>query len=213
MAPERSDTSRRFRTDRRLPSGRHGLPRSFIVRDQRERILDAMGQAVAAKGYVATTVADITATAGVSRTTFYALFSDKEDCFLATYEAASTILFERTAAAAAQDGTWEERLQRGIRAFLETLESEPALSHTCIVEAPAAGPQALERVAQAQRGFVNLILSAEGAPDADSVPDLSASFFIGGLYDVVYNCIRTDGGSLTALEPQLVEIALRLLRP
>jgi AcrR family transcriptional regulator len=39
--------------------------------------------AVAAKGYAATTVADVLVRARVSRSAFYEQFRDKEDCFLA----------------------------------------------------------------------------------------------------------------------------------
>ncbi|HWI74932.1 MAG TPA: TetR/AcrR family transcriptional regulator, partial [Baekduia sp.] len=57
-----------------LPKGRHGLSRAFIASNQRERLLDAIANVVADKGYAATRVADITDYAGVSRKTFYELF-------------------------------------------------------------------------------------------------------------------------------------------
>ena len=66
----------------RLPSGRHGLPRAYVVRSQRERLLEAMVRVAAAKGYEATTVTDVIEVAGVSRATFYEMFDDKAACFL-----------------------------------------------------------------------------------------------------------------------------------
>ena len=60
----------------------------MISRSQRERLLEATLRVVAAKGYAAATVADLTREAGVSRTTFYELFEDKEACFLAAYDEA-----------------------------------------------------------------------------------------------------------------------------
>ena len=71
----------------RLPSGRHGLTRDVVVASQRTRLVDAMAQIVAEKGYPATTVADVVERAGVSRRTFYEQFADKEACFLAAYDA------------------------------------------------------------------------------------------------------------------------------
>ena len=62
----------------RLPAGRHGLPREFIVQNQRERIVTALVDTVAERGYNATTVANITKAASVSRRTFYEHFADKE---------------------------------------------------------------------------------------------------------------------------------------
>ncbi|MCZ7630823.1 MAG: TetR/AcrR family transcriptional regulator [Microthrixaceae bacterium] len=42
-------------------------------------------EAMAEHGYAATSVAHILGRAGVSRTTFYELFDDKADCFLAAW--------------------------------------------------------------------------------------------------------------------------------
>src|SRR2546427_1607903 len=80
-----------------LPSGRgrHRLPRAFVVANQRDRILDAIAHEVAHVGYPNVTVADVRRRAGVSSKTFYELFSDKADCFLAAYDAAIALLRER----------------------------------------------------------------------------------------------------------------------
>ena len=60
--------------------------REFIAQNQRERIITALVDTVAERGYNATTVAHITKAASVSRRTFYEHFADKEACFLAAYE-------------------------------------------------------------------------------------------------------------------------------
>src|SRR5947207_13486694 len=71
---------------RQLPRGRHRLSRDEVVASQRGRMLTAMAEAVAQKGYARTTVADVLSRARVSRETFYEQFGDKEDCFLAAYD-------------------------------------------------------------------------------------------------------------------------------
>ena len=48
-----------------------------------------MAHCVSAKGYAATTIADIAAEAGVSKRTFYEHFDSKAECLIALYEAAS----------------------------------------------------------------------------------------------------------------------------
>src|SRR5215510_16276228 len=83
---ERASISRR-RPDQ-LPSGRHGLLPSFVAANQRERILSAVAQATAELGYADMSVEEITARAGVSRRTSYEHFKNKEDAFLAAYDAA-----------------------------------------------------------------------------------------------------------------------------
>src|ERR671932_1794815 len=71
---------------RPLPRGPHNLTRDDVLASQRERMIDAVAATVARKGYVATTVGDVVARAGVSRKTFYEHFQDKEDCFLAAFD-------------------------------------------------------------------------------------------------------------------------------
>ena len=80
---------------RRLPRGTHGLDRDVVEASQRTRLLEAVGRAVAERGYAAATIDDVVRRAGVSKKTFYEHFADKQDCFLAAYEAASEELLER----------------------------------------------------------------------------------------------------------------------
>ena len=80
-----------------LPKGRHRLPLEVAKRVQRERITYATTQAIRTIGYADLTVADIVATAGVSRDAFYALFHDKDEAF----DGAARLVFERLVAAMA----------------------------------------------------------------------------------------------------------------
>src|ERR1700755_3613290 len=92
----------------RLPAGRHGLPREFIAQNQRERIITALVDTVAERGYNATTVANITKAASVSRRTFYEHFADKEACFLAAYDMVADHIRASMRAAAESFGDWPQ---------------------------------------------------------------------------------------------------------
>src|SRR3954453_20626074 len=81
---------------RGLPEGWEN-DRALVTRTQRERMLDAMARAVAAKGYAKLTVSDVVALAGVSRRTFYEQFADKEECFLESYAAGAGAIIRRGA--------------------------------------------------------------------------------------------------------------------
>lgn len=70
----------------RLPRGPHSLSAEEVQASQRQRILDAALDVVGERGYASATVADITAAAGVSRTTFYEQFGNKLEAFLAAYD-------------------------------------------------------------------------------------------------------------------------------
>jgi AcrR family transcriptional regulator len=121
---------------------------------QRARLLDAMLRTVAEQGYAAASVTDVVRAAGVSRSTFYELFTSKEACFLDAYRAGVDVLVERVRAAvreAAHD--WRAQLRAGIRAYLETLAAEPVFTRAYLLEIHAAGPAALEIRADALRRF------------------------------------------------------------
>src|SRR4051794_20660428 len=130
---------------RRLPRGTHGLDRDVVEASQRTRLLEAVGRAVAERGYAAATIDDVVGRAGVSKKTFYDHFADKQDCFLAAYEAASEELLRRVAEAQEGDLDWRERTRAGIAAYLRWLAGDPALARVYLVEVAAAGPVALER--------------------------------------------------------------------
>src|SRR3954449_330700 len=80
---------------RGLPRGQHALPRHVVVVAQKRRMHEGVVRAVAEKGYPATTVTDIIGNAGVSRSTFYEHFSDKEDCFLSAYDEGAEVHFQQ----------------------------------------------------------------------------------------------------------------------
>src|ERR1700752_5261293 len=77
------------------------LPRDVVWRSQRGRLLAAMAAAVAVKGYAGVAVADVIAQAGVSRKTFYEHFDNKEECFLAAYDAGVELILDAIDAAIA----------------------------------------------------------------------------------------------------------------
>ena len=122
---------------------------------QRARILDAIAQVVADRGYEAATVADIVRAAGVSRTTFYEQFASKEACFLEAYRHGVDAVDDRIRAAvhAAGPAGWRAQLRAGIRGYLDALAADPALARTSLHEVHAAGSQALDARADALRRF------------------------------------------------------------
>jgi AcrR family transcriptional regulator len=130
---------------RALPRGPHRLARDEVLASQRGRLLDAMAEVVAERGYGATTVADVIEHAGVSRKTFYEHFSDKEACFLAAYDTGVEILMAQM------------RGGEPIRAYLETLATEPAFARTFLIEIGAAGPRAIARRREVHDAFAAMI--------------------------------------------------------
>ena len=114
------------RADGRFPSGVRTLPGDLVRAVQRERLLAAMIGAATELGYNTLTVQNVLDRAGISRPTFYEQFEDKEDCFLAAFDAAAGRMRARIEAAGLDAGaTWRDRLRSGIAELLRFVVDEP----------------------------------------------------------------------------------------
>lgn len=193
---------------RRLPRGTHGLDRDVVEASQRTRLLEAVGRAVAERGYAAATIDDVVRRAGVSKKTFYEHFADKQDCFLAAYEAASEELLERVREAYAPHDDWLERTRAGIRAYLRWLAAEPALARVFLIEVAAAGPEAAERRERLRDRYAERMRELQ---DEASVPDEIFHAVVAAADDLVVRRLR-EGGNLLELEPVLLHLQVALLR-
>jgi AcrR family transcriptional regulator len=170
-----------------LPSGRHNLPREFVITSQRDRLLDAMAQSCAEKRYAEVSVADIVSTARVSRSTFYEIFPDKEACFLAAYDAIlGRFVTEVIKACQAPELTWPEQIELGTEASLDFLAAEPAFARMCIVDMFSAGPLALERYLSAVRLIAAFVDGGRKLmPDREEVPKSLGTMAVSGAVVVI----------------------------
>ncbi len=206
---------------RPLPRGPHSLTRDEVVTSQRTRTIEAMAATVAEKGYAATTVADVVARAGVSRKTFYEHFADREDCFLAAYDAAVDVLLgalaQRVAEGAPKGDDWRSRVRAGVHGYLEALAAHPDFARTFLVEVRVAGPRALARRAQVHARFVEFLraqaaLAREDHPWLPELPDAAYAALVGGMDEVVSAQVAEGRtASLLDLEPGLSYFQLALL--
>ena len=171
------------RAPHQLPRGRHGLTRERVVQHQRERMLRGLAEAVAEKGYGATSVADITNRAGTSRETFYQQFSSKQGCFIAAYEAAASKILKRLREASQPTGTPLERFSHAITAYLDALAAEPSFARLFLVEVYAAGPDALQNRAHLQQRFAELL--AEGLRAKGPTERFACDILVAGISAMV----------------------------
>jgi AcrR family transcriptional regulator len=154
-----------------LPAGRQDLAEPLIAHSQRERILTAMADTCAKKGYGAATIRDICDTAGVSRATFYELFKDKEDCFHAAMELSLADAMGRIVAAYSPDKPWATMVRDAAAAFLDLLVSRPAFARMALVEAPSSGERAFELYASGKRVLQSLLDRGRDDPiEEEAIP-------------------------------------------
>jgi AcrR family transcriptional regulator len=169
-----------------LPAGRHGLPRSFVARNQRLRIIAAMLRALPQHGYAELTIGDLTKEAGVSRATFYGQFETKEACFLTTYDIAAQWICERVASAV-PEGPGSARA--GVAEAMRLLAANPDVAHLIAVEALQAGAAARRR-RQACIERLAEILRAGRPVDAELPEDLE-ELLIGGTLSLIGRYVDT----------------------
>jgi len=179
----------------RPPRGRHRLPPEVIARSQRERLLEAAVRVVARKGYAATTVADLTKEAGISRTTFYEMFEDKETCFLAAYDAAVEALVRRVSVAFEAEEGWPRRARAGLAALLVGLAEEPKLARLALVGVSAAGPAAQRRYRAALQRLTPLFDEGRDfAPGGRGLPANTSRMAIGAVAGLISDELAENGG-------------------
>jgi AcrR family transcriptional regulator len=193
----------------RLPRGRHGLPRELVTRSQRERLLAAVVRTTAAKGYSATTVADILEEAGVGRETFYELFDDKRSCALAAHRILTDDLEAKVRAAYTQPGEWPEQTRNALAATLEWFAADPGAAKFLLVELAAMGPESRVRFQAEFSRFVSLL--DEGlvgcCPDVAQASTLAVSATLARVYEEIVL------GRVATLPSLLPELTYELLVP
>lgn len=179
--------------------------RSADTADHRRRLLDAMARAAAGKGFPAVTIADLAAEARVSKRSFYEHFSDKADCLIALYEAASqqSLAVLRQAIDPARD--WHAQVEQAMAGYFALLTSNPALLRTLFVDIMALGPAGLAARRRANQRFAQFIVQVVGA----GLPMAQAVAIVGGIHEWVLEAVEQDRVERL---PELAGPAARLVR-
>ena len=192
--------------DRRLRPGA-GTLRAEVVRNQRERIYAAMVAVVSEKGYEATTVADLVALSGVSRSDFYKHFTSKQACFVAMVETLVEPMVETVRQRSI--GADEERVREVFEAFIGMAVRQPATARVCIVELHAAGEEAEQAIDRLFDAFEELVLEASRRISGrEEMPPEIVHAVIGGLRKVLHTRLyRGEERELVEAAPKLWEWA------
>jgi AcrR family transcriptional regulator len=193
-----------------LPGGHHGLSREQIVESQRERLLAAIAQEAAERGYRATTITEMVKRASVSTRDFYELFDGKEDCFLAAFGGVRDHLEELITTAIEAEDDWPHQVVAALRAALEFFAAEPELAHFCLVESLSATPKIAIRFREAVLDCVPPLARgrAELADPGSLLPETEDAI-VGGLVSLATRSIVAgEAKDLPELLPNFVDFAL-----
>ena len=169
---------------------------------QRTRMLSSAIQVVSEYGYDKMSVSRVTGRARVSRRTFYDLFEDREDCFLAVFEDALARATSLVTAGYEGGDVWREKVRGALGALLVFLDEEPGVGSLLIVDALKAGPRVLERRAGVLRELA-VVLQQGGVSRVKTgkvVPALTGEWVVGAVFSVLHaRLLEGSRGSLVGL--------------
>jgi AcrR family transcriptional regulator len=196
----------------RLPRGRHGLSPEFVARNQRERLIAGLIQALYEVGYQKTTVSMIGQQAAVSKSDFYKHFESKDDCFVTAYDVAIGRIREQVLAACEEEGEaeWPYRVRAGVEALLKMFSAEPALASIALVEGLRAGRGIYDRYQAAIELFVSdLREGAPMGPGGIEVPEATDEAVVGGVASMLgRRILAREVEELDQLFPEILEFVL-----
>ncbi len=193
----------------RLPRGPHDLTREQVTASQRERLIAAMAELAGRDGYADTTVANVLALAGVSRKAFYQHFANKQECFLATYDAVVSEGRSQVTRAYADAKNPSESASSAITKLFERAIENPHAVRLVLVEAGVVGQAGIQRRERLMSEYEGLLRDMLGLPiGPGAIPNPVLRGIVGGLNGVLYAHMRDNRlEQLLALIPDLVQWA------
>jgi AcrR family transcriptional regulator len=157
-------------------------------------MLAAAVEAVEDVGYARMTVAQVISRARVSRKTFYDVFTDREDCFLAAFEQALGQARLIAKEAYVEESSWRDGVRAALARLLMFMDEEPGLAKLCIVEALGAGERVLDRRAAVLDELAEVIDRGRAATNATrEPPDVTAEGVVGAIFAVLHTRVLEQG--------------------
>jgi AcrR family transcriptional regulator len=192
------------------------LGRVRLIEIQRTRLLAALFEVSAKRGAGNVAVAHIVERAGVSRRTFYELFADREECFLAGFDEALARVSRFALANYEPSAGWAERCRTTLAGLLAFLDAEPGAGQLLVIGSLGAGPIALERRQRVLAQMIAVVDEGLGETKAGpGLPPLTAEGVVGGALSVLHTrLLEEDREPLQGLAgPLMSMIVLPYLGP
>ncbi|MGH2911209.1 MAG: TetR/AcrR family transcriptional regulator [Solirubrobacteraceae bacterium] len=162
------------------------LGHSHIAGIQRARILAATCEVVGERGAGGVSVGYIVERSGVSRRTFYEIFTDCEECLLAAFDDAFERASECVLPAFYSKSRWSERVRAGLLAFLSFIEEQPSAGGLLVRGSLAMGGRVRERREQVLEQLATVIDDGRGeGRQGTQVPPLTAEGLVGGVLSIL----------------------------
>jgi AcrR family transcriptional regulator len=192
------------------PTGVDSLAPDAVAEDHRERLFAATVELVSKRGYRDTSIAHIVKTARVGRATFYELYDDKEDCFLAAFDRIVAESVATVSAAVADADDWPQEMAIGLACLLDLIVADPRRARIALVEVQTAGPRAYDRYKEAvDRAAPKLGEGREFSAEAAALSGALEEAILGGITWIVHQrLVKGELGNRGSLLEETIRIAL-----
>ncbi len=193
----------------------NGLKQDQVSGIQRARLLVAMVQVAAERGAANVTVAQVVEHAGVSRRTFYELFSDCDECLLTALDDGLDRIAKRVVPIYRQPGRWRNRVRAALIELLSTLDEDPATGSLVIIETLGAGRPALEYRRRVLAEAIAAVEEGSGESNTHSPSRLTAEGIVGAVLSVLHGRLLEEGREplIELVNPLMSMIVLPYLGP
>jgi AcrR family transcriptional regulator/DNA-binding MarR family transcriptional regulator len=159
-----------------------------VLEIQRSRILAAMVEECVARGAANVSVAHVVSRAGISRRTFYEIFTDREDCFLAAFDEGVARASRYVLDGYDPSVGWVERIRRILAGLLAFLDADPGTGELLVVGSLGAGPETLERRRRVLAQAIATVDEGRNQTDAGKeLPSITAEGIVGGVLSVLHS--------------------------
>jgi AcrR family transcriptional regulator/DNA-binding MarR family transcriptional regulator len=197
-------------------AGREGARLSRIRQLQRSRLIAALIDAVEHEGDPQPTVSQIISRARVSRKTFYHLFCDREDCFVAAFEETFSRARKLASEAYRAEPGWREGTRAALGCLLTLMDEHPGLTRLCVVHSLAGGERVALRREELMAQLADLVDLGRGlSAPASELERMTADGVVGGIHALIHRRLvcREDGPLSDLLGPLMSMIVLPYLGP
>jgi len=193
-----------------LPKGRHRLPREVVSRNQRLRLIAGIARAMAEHGYAKLTVEHVISAAGVSRSSFYEQFDNKQQAVLAAHD----VVFERYLAALLRacngEQEWPLKIKASIATTIAFATAEPEQAQLLALDSLAGDAEVARRVLASSDHLASLLSAGrQYNPRGAELPELTEKALVGAVSALIAGRLMNgEAEALPELEPQIVELIL-----
>ena len=184
-------------------------PLSRAKLEPRERIIRAVARLAAAGGYASLSMPAIAAAAAVSNRSFYREFPNKQEAFLAAYDALAERAFRHAVSAFGEGQSWPESVAAALAATLGFIAADPLFARLAFFELAAAGPAGRDHADRSTQRFIGFLSPAALPDQVKPLPEVIVEAIGGGIWTVIQVEINAGrSASLPELGPQLTDFAL-----